>query len=127
VHGANRLASNSLLECLVFGRRAGLAALDQLPLPARLVEQAPPGLARRLAPALRERVWRDAGVVRDATGLAELARSPDTVASLVARAALARTESRGVHHRVDYPAPVPRLAGHLVFRRGWPPTLEHWA
>ncbi len=127
VHGANRLASNSLLECLVFGRRAGLAALDQPPLPAQLIEPAPPGPPRRVLAALRAQVWYQAGLVRDADGLAELARSRDPVASLVARAALARTESRGVHYRVDYPTANPSFTGHLVFRLGEPPTLEHWA
>ncbi len=126
VHGANRLASNSLLECLVFGRRAGLAALDQPRLPARLIEPAPPEPPRRVLAALRAQVWYQAGLVRDADGLAELARSRDPVASLVARAALARTESRGVHYRVDYPRANPSFTGHLVFRRGEPPTLEHW-
>jgi succinate dehydrogenase/fumarate reductase flavoprotein subunit len=77
--------------------------------------------------ALRAQVWYQAGLVRDADGLAELARSRDPVATLVARAALARAESRGVHYRVDYPTANAMLTGHLVFRRGEPPTLEHWA
>jgi L-aspartate oxidase len=126
VHGANRLASNSLLECLVFGRRAALAALDEPPLPARLgrVEPAPP---ERLAPeSLREQVWRQAGVLRDPAGLAELAESPDAVASLVARFALARIESRGVHYRTDAPAADPAFEGHFVLRPGQGLTLEHW-
>ena len=126
VHGANRLASNSLLECLVFGRRAALAALDEPPLPARLgrVEPAPP---ERLAPeSLREQVWRQAGVLRDPAGLAELALSPDAVASLVARFALARIESRGVHYRTDAPAADPAFEGHFVLRPGRGLTLEHW-
>jgi L-aspartate oxidase len=126
VHGANRLASNSLLECLVFGRRAALAALDEPPLPARLgrVEPAPP---ERLAPeSLREQVWRQAGVLRDPAGLAELALSPDAVASLVARFALARIESRGVHYRTDAPAADPAFEGHFVLRPGGGLTLERW-
>jgi L-aspartate oxidase len=126
VHGANRLASNSLLECLVFGRRAALAALDEPPLPARLgrVEPAPP---ERLAPeSLREQVWRQAGVLRDPAGLAELALSPDAVASLVARFALARIESRGVHFRTDAPAADAAFEGHFVLRPGRGLTLEHW-
>jgi L-aspartate oxidase len=128
VHGANRLASNSLLECLVFGRRAALAALDAPALPARLPE-APATLPRPrlVAPELREQVWREAGVVRDPARLALLAASPDPVASLVARFALARRESRGVHYRVDCPAPRPELEGHFVLRPDRELELEHWS
>jgi L-aspartate oxidase len=129
VHGANRLASNSLLECLVFGRRAALAALDEPPLPTSLrgvvpEEPAPP---ERIAPeSLREQVWCDAGVVRDPADLTELAASPDPVASLVARFALARAESRGVHYRIDAPVPDPAFEGHFVLRPGRGLALEHW-
>ena len=126
VHGANRLASNSLLECLVFGRRAALAALDEPALPAILpsVHAAPP--ERVASPELREQVWREAGVIRDPALLTDLAASPDPVAALVARFALARAESRGVHYRIDAPAPDPAFEGHLVLRPGKDLVLEHW-
>ncbi len=145
VHGANRLASNSLLECLVFGRRAALAALDEAPLPAAPVPAAPvpaapvpvaafqageseaPAPQERVAPAqLRDQVWRQAGVVRDPAGLAELAKSPDPVAAVVARFALARAESRGVHYRIDVPELNPVLEGHFVLRPGRGLILEQW-
>jgi L-aspartate oxidase len=130
VHGANRLASNSLLECLVFGRRAALAALEEPPLPAGLrdaVASGPAAPPERVAPeSLREQVWRQAGVVRDPAALTELAASPDPVASLVARFALARAESRGVHYRIDAPAPDPAFEGHFVLRPGRGLALEHW-
>ena len=126
VHGANRLASNSLLECLVFGRRAALAALDEPPLPAHLGPP-PPAPAVRLAPQeLRDQVWREAGVVRNAADLEHLAANADPVAALVARFALARHESRGVHYRIDAPATDPALEGHFVLRPGQELTLEHW-
>lgn len=132
VHGANRLASNSLLECLVFGRRAALAALDELPLPLGASGAAlPPGPTaapqeRVVSEALREQVWREAGVIRDPAGLSNLAASPDPVASLVARFALARTESRGVHYRIDTPVTDPALEGHFVLRPGRELSLEQW-
>jgi L-aspartate oxidase len=132
VHGANRLASNSLLECLVFGRRAALAALDEPALPGRLRQDGarfavPAGAPQRVVTdELREQVWRQAGVIRDPGDMAELARSPDPVASLVARFALARTESRGVHFRTDAPVPDPALEGHFVLKSGGELTLEHW-
>jgi L-aspartate oxidase len=132
VHGANRLASNSLLECLVFGRRAALAALDEPALPAwpRETSEPPPRSeyppARVASEELRRQVWLDAGVIRDPAGLADLAASPDPLASLVARFALARTESRGVHYRTDAPVPDPALEGHFVLRSGGELTLEHW-
>jgi L-aspartate oxidase len=132
VHGANRLASNSLLECLVFGRRAALAALDEPALPGRLREDGarfalPVGPEQReVTDELREQVWRQAGVIRDPSDMDELARSPDPVASLVARFALARTESRGVHYRTDAPVADPALEGHFVLKSGGELKLEHW-
>ena len=126
VHGANRLASNSLLECLVFGRRAALAALDEPALPARLPDVAVAPPERIASSSLREQVWRQAGVVRDPAGLSELECSPDPVASMVARFALARAESRGVHYRIDAPTTNPAFEGHFVLRPGLDLTLEQW-
>jgi L-aspartate oxidase len=120
VHGANRLASNSLLECLVFGRRAALAALDGPPL-------APDADARCLTPVHADGLWRDAGLIRSEAGLRRLLASPSELVRLVARSALARTESRGVHFREDFPAEDSALAGHLVVRPGREPELERWS
>jgi L-aspartate oxidase len=121
VHGANRLASNSLLECLVFGRRAALAALEGPPLSdtgdTHLTTAADAGHA----------LWENAGLIRSATGLERLLDSPADLVRLIARSALARTESRGVHFREDFPAEDDALAGHLVMHPGGDPELERWS
>ncbi|HMI99995.1 MAG TPA: FAD-binding protein [Gaiellaceae bacterium] len=127
VHGANRLASNSLLECLVFGRRAALAALGEPDLPARLGRPPKPEQAESVTPALRRALWQDAGLVRDAAGLERLRSKRHLLTTLIAESALARTESRGAHFRADYPHEDPALAGHVVLRPGQPPELEQWS
>lgn len=127
VHGANRLASNSLLECLVFGRRAALAAVSEPDLPTRLnAPPAPPPL-EDVTPAVRQALWRDAGLVRDAVGLERLRRTPHLLTKLIATGALTRTESRGAHFRADLPTEDPDLAGHVVHRPGQEPVLERWS
>lgn len=125
VHGGNRLASNSLLEGLVFGERAGRsAAAAELPAPAAadLAGAADPGPAPEaqtdVVALLRDLMWHRVGVVRSGRALEsaveEIGRLDDKVhpapsearslveaAGLVAAAALARTESRGAHFRWD--------------------------
>src|SRR5215467_1573311 len=69
VHGANRLASNSLLECLVFGRRAGLAALGE-PAPSDISGGCrQTGSQEPVSPEIRHALWEHAGVIRSAEGL----------------------------------------------------------
>jgi L-aspartate oxidase len=127
VHGANRLASNSLLECLVFGRRAALGSLKEPDLPSGLDAPPAPPPTERVTPAIRRELWRDAGLVRDAAGLERLRRAPHLLTRLIAESALARTESRGAHFRADRPNDDPELAGHVVHRPGQEPVLERWS
>lgn len=129
-HGANRLASNSLLEAVVYAARiADDIAGSTIPSPARLpdVLVTPRGVASDAAEVKRLRAMMSAhvGVNRDGDGLGDAVRNFATLereatsialrniatsALLVATAAWSRRESRGAHFRIDHPADVPALA-----------------
>ena len=125
LHGANRLASNSLSECFVFGRRAAAAALAE---PERGTPPEPP--PKGFEPptvATREAVWRLAGPRREAAELERLLEDPYPLARMIARSALVRRESRGTHHRREYPLSDPQLdATHLVVDRTGSVRSERW-
>ncbi|MGA2325031.1 MAG: L-aspartate oxidase [Bryobacteraceae bacterium] len=136
VHGANRLASNSLLEGVVFGARAGAAMRECTGAP--LLESLPPGEPRfpsAAAEELRALAWESCGILRSGPELEEtvhrLARMPrqatvspnralfelrslHVVVELIARCALARRESRGAHYRTDYPQKRPEFQRHSL-------------
>jgi L-aspartate oxidase len=132
VHGANRLASNSLLEGLVFGARAGKTMRDELRRASssatksnRAVSNGPVDAAtEEMIHDMKDLMWRDVGIVRTGTGLRAAIEHLDRIAArvahpqtrraheaqnlhalglLVARSALAREESRGAHYRTDFP------------------------
>jgi L-aspartate oxidase len=146
VHGANRLASNSLLEGLVFGARAGAAMREwagvTLPRPAKAPE---PRFPCASPEELRALAWETCGIVRSGEelqaavdGLARIAcrpmnsinrslfelRSIHAVISLIARCALARQESRGAHYRTDFPEKRPEFRKHSVVSKECDVTFE---
>lgn len=116
-HGANRLASNSLLEAVVFAARIAARLRDEssaAPLPTEPASAAP-ALADGARAELRRLMEAKVGVVRDGDGLAHALERIDALsatyghpnalvaARLITQAALARHESRGAHFRSDYP------------------------
>ncbi|MEX2158294.1 MAG: L-aspartate oxidase [Dehalococcoidia bacterium] len=147
VHGANRLASNSLLETVVFARRVVERAAEcgEAPGAASLSPDAVALSDGRLAeagsvsrPDLQSLMWERVGIVRDGEslhGACETMASWDAVAPapsdrpshelanlllcgrLAAEAALRREESRGAHYRTDFPQPRDEWRRHIVFRK----------
>jgi L-aspartate oxidase len=132
LHGANRLASNSLSECFVFGRRAALAALGEPSVSASGDAFPPPQdpyqATAPVAAATREALWEHAGIERSATGLSELLADPHPLARMIARSALKRDETRGTHGRTDYPERNAELDGrHAAIGSGeQDPVWQVW-
>jgi L-aspartate oxidase len=126
LHGANRLASNSLAECFVFGRRAALAAAGDAEPPAwapadEAIHTTPPPDETRAA------LWRDAGLQRNPEGLRRLEHDPFSLARLIASSCLAREESRGAHQRTDHPDTDPALDHlHTLVNDSGQPRFEQW-
>lgn len=131
LHGANRLASNSLSECFVFGGRAAevavaeAAGMDRGRGPDarldRVREFSPPTEATRKA------VWELAGPIRTGEELEQLTGDEYVLARAIGRAGLARRESRGGHRRADFPGLDPELDGiHFVYCPDGSIREERW-
>ncbi|MGI8505560.1 MAG: L-aspartate oxidase [Solirubrobacteraceae bacterium] len=131
LHGANRLASNSLSECFVFGARAARAAAAETGQAVAPGGTPPETGSRPGVPAAtadsRLALWRYAGLERSAEGLGTLASDPYPLVRLIARSALARRESRGAHQRTDFPQRDPELDGvHVTLGQAGEPALARW-
>jgi L-aspartate oxidase len=138
VHGANRLASNSLLEGVVFGARAGAAMTELRDERSAVANCHSPTLFPAISEAeLRSLAWQNCGVIRNGPELSaacawlqsarfELRPTParadfelrnmHQVAYLIAAAAKAREESRGAHYRIDFPQKSPQLEKHSILK-----------
>ncbi|MEJ7623273.1 MAG: L-aspartate oxidase [Pyrinomonadaceae bacterium] len=143
VHGANRLASNSLLEGLVFGARAGAAAAvdnaniqisdSRMPALESGISNPESGIGTAVKKRVKRVMWERVGILRDGESLARAlaefeqiaasrlslsSRNFVTLAQLIATAALWREESRGGHFRSDFPETRDQWRVHSIQTRG---------
>ena len=139
-HGANRLASNSLLEAVVFAERAARRLKEtELKDATGARAEAPPEMNELSMVELRKRMHGQVGVVREAKGLASTLdwieaaianvgpARPLIAARLIAAAALARQESRGGHYRSDFPDTKPPHRTFIRKGAGGLPHIQHSA
>lgn len=120
MHGANRMAGNSLLEAVVTGRRVG-RGLDGLPVPSGRIDDGPEPLGD-LPAALSKIMWERCGPVRDEDGLKHGLVALDEIGGswharlcvTIIATALERRETRGVHVRSDWPLPDVGLGGRSI-------------
>lgn len=145
VHGANRLASNSLLEGLVFGARVAVdvdarkrAPGGEVHVPEESLEL--PVVAGPVLQELRSIMWNRVGLVRTGSGLWEArnaileiepvlrrtlaGRNAADLALMMVMAALRRSESRGGHYRADYPEQDPMQAHRTLIDPGAAKTVQ---
>ncbi len=154
VHGANRLASNSLLEGLVFGARAAGMMREEKPLASKAVPETgsqtgPDSDCIELKTKLQQSMWQNAGLLRDASGLKQgqedlhrlsgeipsqstratlELRNLQTIGELIVQSALAREESRGAHFRNDFPARNDQKFGsHSVIQKEGKLPRSRWS
>ncbi|MCA1760943.1 MAG: FAD-binding protein, partial [Bacteroidales bacterium] len=143
VMGANRLASNSLLECLVFGKRASETAAN-LSWPRENLPETYPVFSNaetentflEVQNEIASQMMKNLGIVRNKQGLEEAFRkfekiekeyeninndynllkikSSATISRLITEAALTREESRGGHIRTDFPKESPNFELHIL-------------
>lgn len=160
VHGANRLASNSLLECVVFAKRAVDGALDYLNDNPEIFEieseidnselefefsELQSNELTQYKALLSQTLNRDVGIVRTRAGILNAINQIEGISNklheftgyykiklnmavdvslLIAKSALIREESRGVHIRDDFPDESEKWEKHIVFKKGQEPSFS---
>ncbi|MCD6368029.1 MAG: L-aspartate oxidase [Candidatus Aenigmarchaeota archaeon] len=134
VHGANRLASNSLLESLVFSTRAARHSIKYLDEEIKEVDAKPPKVIPNeplKEVKIKKLMWKYAGITREENGLKKAmeelekikfrgiseTRNISLVSKLILKSAIMREESRGVHYRSDYPKARSKWRRHIILKK----------